>query len=244
MRLARFFVDPPLETGARLALPERAAHHAARVLRLRNADPIVLFDGRGGEYAGVITNLARDALTVEIGAWRDIERESPLAVTLVQGISSAERMDFTVQKAVELGVTRIQPLVAEKSVVRLDARRAESRLAHWRRVAISACEQCGRNRLPEICAPVSIAELCEATRDAPARWLLAPEAQMRLRDAARRLGEKLVIAAGPEAGFSAAEARALAAAGYARVSLGPRILRTETAALAAIAALNAIVGDS
>jgi 16S rRNA (uracil1498-N3)-methyltransferase len=243
MRLARFYVDPPLETGARLSLSERAAHHAARVLRLRAGDRLTLFDGRGGEYAGVIANLARNALTVEIGAWQGIERESPLAVTLAQGISSAERMDLTVQKAVELGVTVIQPLVAEKSVVRLDARRAQSRLAHWRRVAISACEQCGRNRLPQIGAPVSIAELCDATRDAPARWLLAPEAQTRLRDAAHGLGESLVIAAGPEAGFSDAETHALAAAGYARVNLGPRILRTETAALAAIAALNAIAGD-
>jgi 16S rRNA (uracil1498-N3)-methyltransferase len=243
MRLARFYVDPPLETGTRRALPEHAAHHAARVLRLRTGDPLTLFDGRGGEYAGVIANLARDSLIVEIQAWQDLERESPLAVTLAQGISSAERMDLTVQKAVELGVAQIQPLVAEKSVVRLDARRAQSRLAHWRRIVVSACEQCGRNRLPEIRAPVSIAALCEATRDAPARWLLAPEAQTRLRDAARGLGESLVIAAGPEAGFSDAETHALAAAGYARVNLGPRVLRSETAALAAIAALNAIAGD-
>ena len=243
MRPARFFVDPPLETGARIELPERAAHHAARVLRLRAGDPLTLFDGRGGEYAGTIANLAGDSLTVEIHAWQDIERESPLAVTLAQGISSAERMDYTVQKAVELGVARIQPLVAQKSVVRLDARRAESRLAHWRRIAISACEQCGRNRLPEVHAPISVAELCEATRRAPARWLLAPEAQTRLRDAAHELGERLVMAAGPEAGFSDAETRALLAAGFARVNLGPRILRTETAALAAIAALNAIAGD-
>jgi len=243
MRAARFYVDPPLATGARLALPERAAHHAARVLRLRTGDALTLFDGRGGEYAGVIANLVRDSLTVEVGAWQDIERESPLAITLAQGISSAERMDLTVQKAVELGVAAIQPLVTEKSVVRLDVQRVESRLAHWRRIVISACEQCGRNRLPEVRAPMSIAELCEATRGEPAKWLLAPEAQTRLRDAARGLGTSLVIAAGPEAGFSDGETRALLAAGHAPVHLGPRILRTETAALAAIAALNAIAGD-
>jgi len=243
MRVARFFVDPPLETGARRALPERAAHHAARVLRLRTGDPVTLFDGRGGEYASIIADLARDSLIVELGAWHEVERELPLAITLAQGISSAERMDLTVQKAVELGAAAIQPLATEKSVVRLDAQRVESRLVHWRRVVISACEQCGRNRLPEVRAPMSVTELCEATRNEPAKWLLAPEALTRLRDAARGLGESLVIAAGPEAGFSDAETRALLAAKYVPVHLGPRILRTETAALAAIAALNAIAGD-
>lgn len=243
MRVARFFVDSPLETGTRRALPERAAHHAVRVLRLRAGDPLILFDGGGGEHAGVIADLSRDSLIVEVGARHDIERESPLAITLAQGISSAERMDLTIQKSVELGVAVIQPLMTEKSMVRLDPQRAESRLAHWRRIVISACEQCGRNRLPEVRAPISIPELCEATRDEPAKWLLAPEAQARLRDATRGLGERLVVAAGPEAGFSDTETRALSAAGYARVNLGPRILRTETAALAAIAALNAIAGD-
>jgi len=243
MRLARFFVDSPLATGARLALPERAAHHATRVLRLRTGDALTLFDGRGGEYDATIADLGRDAVSVEVGAWRDLERESPLAITLAQGISSAERMDLTVQKAVELGVAAIQPLVTDKSVVRLDAQRADSRLAHWRRIMISACEQCGRNRLPEVRAPMSVADLCEKTRDAPAKWLLAPEGQTRLREAARGLGKDLVMAAGPEAGFSDAELRALLAAAYAPVQLGPRILRTETAALAAIAALNAIAGD-
>jgi len=243
MRLARFFVDPPLETGARIALPEHAAHHAARVLRLRDGDSIVLFDGRGGEYAASIAGLDRDAVHVTVGAWQDVERESPLAIALAQGISGAERMDLTVQKAVELGVATIQPLSTEKSVVRLDARRTTSRLAHWRRIVISACEQCGRNRLPEIHAPISVAELCETTRDVPARWLLAPEAQTRLRDAAQGLGESLAMAVGPEAGFSEAETRSLLDAGFAPVRLGPRILRTETAALAAIAALNAMAGD-
>ncbi len=244
MRRARFFVDPPLESGARVSLPERTAHHAARVLRLRNGDPIVLFDGTGGEYVASIVELARDAVTVDVGAWQNVERESPLAITLAQGISGAERMDLTVQKAVELGVAVFQPLNTEKSVVRLDARRAESRLAHWRRIVVAACEQCGRNRLPEVCAPVSVSELCDLTRDAPLKWLLSPDAPTRLRDAARELGAGLVMAAGPEAGFSDAETSRLLADSYAPVQLGPRILRTETAALAALAALNAIAGDA
>jgi 16S rRNA (uracil1498-N3)-methyltransferase len=243
MRVARFFVDPPLETGARRALSERAAHHAARVLRLRVGDPLTLFDGRGGEYAATLAERTRDAVTVEVGAWHEVEREAPLGIVLAQGISSAERMDLTVQKAVELGVAAIQPLDCEKSVVRLDARRAESRRAHWQRVVIAACEQCGRNRLPEVRPPLPVAALCEATRAQSPKWLLAPEAQARLRDAARGLESGLLLAAGPEAGFSDTETRALVDAGYMPVRLGPRILRTETAALAAIAALNAIAGD-
>ena len=243
MRVARFFVDPPLETGARLALPERAAHHAARVLRLRVGDPLTLFDGRGGEYAATLVERTREEISVEVGAWHEVEREAPLGIVLAQGISSAERMDLTVQKAVELGVAVIQPLDCEKSVVRLDARRAESRRAHWQRVVVAACEQCGRNRLPEVRPPLRVSALCESTPAAPAKWLLAPEAPTRLRDVAHAIGKGLVMAAGPEAGFSAAETRALLDAGYMPVRLGPRILRTETAALAALAALNAIAGD-
>jgi len=243
MRLARFFVDPPLETGARLQLPERAAHHAARVLRLREGDPIVLFDGSGGEYAASIASLERDTVHVAVGVWQDVERESPLAITLAQGISGAERMDLTVQKAVELGVAAIQPLITERSIVRLDARRTASRVAHWQRIVASACEQCGRNRLPEVRSPVAVTELCAATHDQGTKWLLSPEAPLRLRDATAGLSAGLVMAAGPEAGFSEAETRALLDAGFTAVRLGPRILRTETAALAAIAALNAIAGD-
>jgi 16S rRNA (uracil1498-N3)-methyltransferase len=243
MRRARFFVDPPLETDARIALPELAAHHATRVLRLRDGDPIVVFDGRGGEYAATIAGLDRNAVRVAVGAWQDVERESPLAIALAQGISGAERMDLTVQKAVELGVAAIQPLRTEKSVVRLDARRTASRLAHWRRIVVSACEQCGRNRVPEVHSPLSVAELCEVTQDQRPKWLLAPDAAVRLRDATAGLGAGLLLAAGPEAGFSEAETRSLLDAGFTPVRLGPRILRTETAALAAIAALNAIAGD-
>jgi 16S rRNA (uracil1498-N3)-methyltransferase len=243
MRVARFFVDPPLKAGLRLALPERAAHHATRVLRLRVGDAVTLFDGRGGEYPATIVERARDGMSVEAGERLEIEREAPLGIVLAQGISGAERMDFTVQKAVELGVAAIQPLDCEKSVVRLDAQRAASRLAHWQRIVVAACEQCGRNRLPDVRTPLSVAALCDATGAEPAKWLLAPNAPTRLRDAARALDNGLVMAAGPEAGFSDAETRALLAAGYAPVHLGPRILRTETAALAAIAAINAIAGD-
>ena len=214
MRIARFFLDTPIETGARVALSERAAHHAARVLRLRGGDKVTLFDGRGGEYAATIVESTRNAMAVEVGTWQDIERESPLAITLAQGVSSAERMDLTVQKAVELGVAAIQPLHTERSVVRLDARRLESRLVHWRRIVTAACEQCGRNRLPEVRAPISVAQLCEASQAWPTKWLLAPGAATRLQAAARSIAGPLALAAGPEAGFSDDETQALIAAGF------------------------------
>src|SRR6185295_14779570 len=155
-RVPRLFAAAELRSGATLALPEDAAHHAARVLRLREGDPVLLFDGRGGEYEARLSMPRRGQVLAEVGARRDLERESPLAVTLVQAVSSGEKMDFTIQKAVELGVAAIQPVLTEKSVVRLSAEREAKKLAHWRRVAIAACEQCGRNRIPEIREPVAL----------------------------------------------------------------------------------------
>ncbi len=247
-RSTRFHVEDPLREGLRLALPDEAAHHAARVLRLRAGDEIVLFDGRGGEYPATIDAIERSRVAVSVGAHRAIERESPLEVTLVQGISSGERMDVTVQKAVELGVRSIQPVLAEKSVVKLDAERAAAKREHWRRIAISACEQCGRNRIPEV---LPVMRLDEASRQlAPdgLRLLLAPHEGTRLRNALANgkmqiAVREIVLAIGPESGFSAEEEALLVAAGFSKVQLGPRVLRTETAASAALAALNALAGD-
>lgn len=236
-RVPRLFVGADLAPRTRLFLPEDAAHHAARVLRLREGDPAVLFDGRGGEYEARLFMPGRGQVAAEIGEWRDIERESPLAVTLVQAVSSGEKMDFTVQKAVELGVAAIQPLLTAKSVVRLSAEREEKKRAHWRRVAIAACEQCGRNRIPEILEPVAV-ERYKAP--AGAKILLSPSGAGKLSGFA---AGPLTLAAGPEAGFSADEEQRLLRAGFEAVRLGPRILRTETAALAALAALNALAGD-
>jgi 16S rRNA (uracil1498-N3)-methyltransferase len=237
----RLHVAMPLAEGARIALPEAAAHHAAAVLRLREGEALTLFNGRGGEYSGRIAALAKKAVTVEVESFAAIERESPLAVTLVQGLSSADRMDLTVQKSVELGVQAIQPVAAERSVVRLAGERAEARCAHWRRVAIAACEQCGRNRIPEIRPLVALARYA-----APAEALklvLAPDAGAGLRQALAEEFSVIVLAVGPEAGFSEEEERTLVAGGFRPVRLGPRILRTETAAPAALAALNALRGD-
>ena len=150
------FVEAGLREGCRLALAAEPAHHAARVLRLREGEAVVLFDGRGGEYEARLSMPGRGQVLAEIGAHLVIERESPLAITLLQAVSSGEKMDFTIQKAVELGVAAIQPLLTERSVVRLSVEREAKKLARWRRVAIAACEQCGRNRVPEVRDPVAL----------------------------------------------------------------------------------------
>jgi 16S rRNA (uracil1498-N3)-methyltransferase len=237
-RMPRLFIDAALQPGSALELPEPAAHHAVRVLRLRDGDAAVLFDGRGGEYEARLSLQGRDRVVARTAERRDVERESPLAMTLVQGVSSGDRMDFTVQKAVELGVRAIHPVFSAKSVVRPSGDREVKKLAHWRRIAIAACEQCGRNRIPEIREPVALERY--RAPDAAAKILLAPAGAGRLAELAR---SPLVLAAGPEAGFSEAEEALLVRDGFAPVRLGPRVLRTETAALAALAALNALAGD-
>lgn len=237
-RVPRFHVAAGLSAGAQLELPREASHHAARVLRLRIADTVTLFDGTGGEYEARIVSLARGAVVVTIGAHQPHERESPLSITLVQGIAGADRMDFIIQKAVELGVAAIQPVLASKSVVRLSAERGEARLAHWQRIAIAACEQCGRNRIPEILPALPVAQYGPPREGA--KVLLSPQAEKNLKQLVQ---VPLVLAVGPEAGFDSSEEKLLAQRGFVPARLGPRVLRTETAALAALAALNALQGD-
>jgi len=242
-RTPRLYVDVELSPQTSLVLPDDAAHHAARVLRLREGDLVLLFDGRGGEYEASLSMPGRGQVVAGIGARHGAERESPLTVTLVQGVSSGEKMDFTIQKAIELGVAAIQPVLTAKSVVRLSAEREEKKLAHWKRVAIAACEQCGRNRVPVVRKAMALAAYCGAPDHASLRLLLSPEGKAGLRDFRQQFGQAVVIAAGPEAGFSDEEERLLQRAGFVPMRLGPRILRTETAALAALAALNALAGD-
>lgn len=241
MSSPRFYISVPLAADTRLDLPEAAAHHAARVLRLRAGDAVVLFDGRGGEYAASIAAIGKHDVTVAIGEHHAIERESPIAVTLAQAISSGERMDLTVQKAVELGVARIVPVESERCVVRLKGERAEKRAAHWRQIAIGACEQCGRNRVPEIGPVVTLHAWLAATSNAQ-RWLLAPEATKPLREMPRP-ERPVEILVGPEGGLTDAEIAAATRAGFEPVRLGPRVLRTETAAPALLAAMQALWGD-
>lgn len=241
MRTPRLFVECTLGPGRRLALPPEAARHAARVLRLAPGAAVRLFDGTGGEYPARIVAVARERVEVELGALDARECESPLAVTLAQGISRGERMDYTVQKAVELGVGRIVPIAAERSTVRLDAERAAKRVEHWRRVAIGACEQCGRNRVPDI-EPVQELDAWLARLPATGlRLLLQPEASEPL--AALDIAPPVTLLVGPEGGLSGAERESAAAAGFTAARLGPRVLRTETAALVALTLLQTRAGD-
>jgi 16S rRNA (uracil1498-N3)-methyltransferase len=242
MSTPRFHVPVPLTVSATLDLPEAAAHHAARVLRLRGGDAVTLFNGTGGEYAARITAIGKHDVTVAIERHDPVERESPLSVTLAQALSSGERMDLTIQKAVELGVARIVPVESERSVVRLKGERAEKRVAHWRQVAISACEQCGRNRIPEV-STISPLDVWLAAEGSDARrWVLLPGADTALRDLPRPR-KPIELLVGPEGGLTDAEADAARRAGYQPVRLGPRVLRTETAAPALLAALQALWGD-
>jgi 16S rRNA (uracil1498-N3)-methyltransferase len=240
----RLYVPGELAAGSTCVLPPAQAHHAARVLRLRAGEAVTLFNGDGSEYAAIIGRITRDRVALEIGARLEIDREAALAVTLAQAISSGERMDFTVQKAVELGVTAIQPLASSRSVVRLAPERAERRIAHWQTVAAHACEQCGRNRVPAVAAVAALPEWLAAAAGAQGvlRVMLSARARSRLRDLSRPPAG-VALLAGPEGGFTPEEERMAEQAGYTPVRLGPRILRTETAALAALAAMHALWGD-
>lgn len=237
--MPRFYVDGTLRAGTTCLLPEDSAHHAVHVLRVRAGDPVVLFNGRGGEYPSRVAAIERLKVMVDILSHDPVERESPLHVTLVQGVSAGEKMDFTIRKAVELGVAEIQPVLAAASVARPKGERAAARQGHWQRIAISACEQCGRNRIPPVHPLLPVADYRPANEGM--RILLSPRSELAL--SKLRFGKTIALAAGPEAGFSAEEDAAFVRAGFVPARLGPRVLRTETAALAAIAALNALRGD-
>ena len=224
-------------------LPLAQAHHVAHVLRLAEGDAITLFDGRGTVHDAVIAQCARGAVRVRVHASRSENRESPLQVTLVQAVSSGERMDYTVQKAVELGVAAVQPVLSERCVVRLSGERAAKRVAHWQAVAVAACEQCGRNRVPPVHPLLPFAAWLELAAVEPGlRILLAPGGAARLQEIGRPSG-KVALLAGPEGGLTAAEAGDAGRAGFVSLQLGPRVLRTETAALAALAAMQTLWGD-
>ena len=216
-----------------------------RVLRLKVGDAVVLFNGDGAEYAAIISEAGRDRLALDVTARTAVDRESPLAVTLAQAVSGGERMDYTVQKAVELGAAAIQPLTAERSVVRLQGERTAKRAQHWRAVVVASCEQCGRNRLPQVLPLLAFDAYLAgeaARRDGALRLMLSPRSARGLRDLDRPAGA-IVLLAGPEGGFSPQEERAAQQAGFLPARLGPRVLRTETAAVAALAAIQALWGD-
>ena len=235
----------PLAVGQNLDLPERVAHHAINVLRLRRSDALTLFNGAGGEYRARIVGVGRARVSVEVSDWLATERESPLSITLVQALQAGEKMDLTVQKAVELGVDRIVPLISIRCVLRLQGERALRRLEHWRGVVVAACEQCGRNRLPEVLLPERLEHWL--ARNAPAcgvRLMLAPAAGRSLANVpGPPVGRAVELLIGAEGGLAPEETRLAGLAGFLPVRLGPRILRTETAGLAALAAIQFLWGD-
>ncbi len=239
----RIYVSAPLAPGAVVALPPAAAHHLARVLRAAVGDPVIVFNS-GVEFAAAIARIDKHTVTVKLACANAIDRETPLPCVLAQGISSGERMDLTLQKAVELGVAGVQPLFSERSIVRLDAERAGKRVAHWQQVLIAACEQCGRNIIPELAAPLPFVDwlgALPASAEDELRVLLSPHAGSRLGELPRP--RSVVLLAGPEGGFTEVEMALAQQRGFVALRLGPRVLRTETAALAALAAMNALWGD-
>jgi len=242
MRRVRAYVDAPLAPGATLALPRFAAEHLVRVLRLPDGAPVTCFNGDGVDYAGTLRLQGREALFACIDAGPPAAAESPLRIVLAQCIARGEKMDAVIQKAVELGVSALAPLVSERTEVKLDAEREARRMAHWRGVVLSACEQCGRATVPDLEAPRALPDWAAELPPGPLRLALAPGGALRLSDLSIPAAG-VVAVVGPEGGLSDRDLAALDAAGFQRLALGPRVLRTETAGPALIAALQARAGD-
>lgn len=243
MRLIRIHVESPLAAGAQAELRGKAALHATRVLRLGAGDKVTLFNGDGADYPSEIKELHSGSLTLAVRAAVPARAESPLAITLVQGIARGERMDLVVQKATELGVTAIVPVATTRSVVRLDADTRAKKLAHWRGVAIAACEQCGRATLPAIADPVDLAGwLARPAQPETLRVLLSPQAKSSL-VATVAGATRVEMLVGPEGGLEDSERDLALTVGYRACRLGPRVLRSETAAVAALAVLQSSAGD-
>lgn len=235
--MPRFHCPLPLATGARIALPPTAARHV-QVLRLQPGDAVTLFNGEGGEWSASVTRMGRSDVEVEVGAHAAIEREAARAVHLVVGMPANERMDWLVEKATELGAASIQPVAAARSVLKLAGERAAKRQAHWQAIAVAACEQCGRNRVPPVAAPLPLADWLRRPSAEGARLLLSLQGGARpLQEAAGHAGAVWVLH-GPEGGLSAQEEDAALAQGFAPASLGARVLRAETASVAALAVLG------
>jgi len=243
MRLTRSHVDLALTAGAEVVLPEDTTNHLLRVLRLGEGDPCVLFNGDGHDYPATLVAAGKREARVRLGAAVAVDNESPRPILLLQGIARGEKMDLILQKATELGVSAVLPVNAERTEVKLDAARAAKRVAHWRNVIVSACEQSGRARVPRLSPPQSLAEAAASVPADALKLTLDPQGEHRLSTLQAPPGVALVVAIGPEGGWSPRDRQVLAGAGFQGLQLGPRILRTETAGLAAIAALQARLGD-
>jgi 16S rRNA (uracil1498-N3)-methyltransferase len=236
----RFFAPVQLSPGAEIELPERVARHCA-VLRLRRGDAVILFNGEGGEFPAELTRVSRGDARARVTSSQTPERESPLTIALAQCVSSGDRMDAALQKSTELGVFRIVPIASERAVVKLSMDRADRRLTHWRNVVVAACEQCGRNRVPEVTAITDLTSFLRQAAGDGLRLLLAPDADRDLKQLAPPREVTLLV--GPEGGLTPDERLRAERSGFVPIRFGPRVLRTETAPLAAIAAMQALWGD-
>lgn len=241
MRLTRSHVDAALQVGDEITLPDDVTAHLLRVLRLQAGDACVLFNGDGHDYDARITAIGKREARARVLSARRVDNESPLRITLLQGIARGEKMDWILQKATELGVARFLPVSSDRSEVRLDAQRADKRLAHWRGIVVSACEQSGRALVPDVAAPQALAQAA-ASRTGRG-FILDPFAEASLASLQGATLHGCTIAIGPEGGWSPRDREQLLAAGFEGLRLGPRVLRTETAGIAAIAALQALSGD-
>lgn len=245
--LPRFYHTDDIFVGQTIELNFAAGHHASRVLRLKIGDSVIVFNGRGGEFQAHIKSIRKTSTTLIVDRFDDIERESPLIITLVQALCANDKMDWIIQKSVELGITRIQPIITTRSIVRLSEERAAKRLEHWQKVIISTCEQCGRNRIPMIVLPQSLIDWLSARKsDAQQHldFILSVNGSHCLKNFTSPPAEtQLTLAIGPEGGWTADEEIILQQAGFTTLRAGRRIMRTETAALATIAALQTCWGD-
>ncbi|MDP1659711.1 MAG: 16S rRNA (uracil(1498)-N(3))-methyltransferase [Methylotenera sp.] len=239
----RFYTNNPLTLGATIQLSDSAAAHATRALRLSVGDSAIVFNGNGFDYECELASIKKNEVLAKITATKQINNASPLRITLLQAISSGDRMDYTIQKAVELGVTSIQPITSQRSVVKLSAERAKKRTEHWQNVAISACEQSGRTLVPNVAAPLSLQQWLAANPKANSmRLLLNPIGALRLTELAKP-NDEIQLLIGAEGGLAEVEIDLANNYGFQSIVLGPRILRTETAALATISALQTLWGD-
>ena len=243
MRTPRIYHSKPLKGLEELTLDPQAAKHLLTVLRLKAGAPLILFDGSGFEFQAVIEEIGKKDLWVKLGNSHGPAVESPLRITLAQGVSRGERMDYTVQKATELGVTEIVPVLTERSVVKLDTDNGAKKREHWQGVVIGATEQSGRVRVPEVRAPVTLATFLANLRDAGQKLLLDPLGGAAAMDLARPSDGGVMLLVGPEGGLSEHERNLAARVGFMGLKLGPRILRTETAALVALSLLQSQWGD-
>lgn len=242
MSLRRIFSEQPLGTGLTVSLGGEAANHLSRVLRLQPGDTLVVFDGSGIDFSAEIIAIGRRDVRIRIGQNMEAATESPADLTLLQGVCRGPRMDAVIQKSTELGVRRILPVLTGRSVVRLDDDQRERRRQHWRQVAISACEQCGRSCIPEVALPQSLPEVLAEGGTGEVRLLLDPAATSTMSSAGPLRGS-IVLLVGPEGGLTPEERELATARGFRGVRLGPRILRTETAPLVALTVLQFLAGD-